>query len=39
MPNLKFLASPPLLKGVAVEDQVAAEDKTLRATFITKAGG
>lgn len=41
--NLKFLASPLLLKGVAVKDQVAivftTEGKTLRATAITKAGG
>ena len=41
--NLKFLASPQLLKGVAVKDQVAivytSEGKTLRATAITKAGG
>jgi hypothetical protein len=41
--HLKFVASPQLLKGVAVKDQVAIvftpEGKTLRATAITKAGG
>lgn len=41
--NLKFLATPALLKGIAVKDQVAIvyapESKPLRATSITKAGG
>jgi hypothetical protein len=41
--NLKFLATPELLKGVAVKDQVAivfaTAGQTLRAKSITKAGG
>ena len=40
--NLKFLAKPELLKGLAVKDQVAivyaTEGQALRATSITKAG-